>query len=609
MHITQDAYMRLYNETHREEFKPYFFTRSNDEIMKSVEDIIMSCERDGYFTLKVQSMREIYDYEEIYDCLRNHEESRRKKNNHNPNSYNNIDMRDSDIMLLEVNYFMRHNGEEIQNDENGDEVRVVDPWDCMTVYIALPRFVKKYYFRLNGNYYSDIFQIVDGSTYNNNALGQKSKKVPSVSMKTMFAPIRIFKMFQDVPDFFSKSLVRNVKFTSIIYQYHVVAMDYILANYGFYGAQDFLDIRCVTVSDEPLNDNRYYNFEKNAIFIIYPKDCARDPMVQSFAMTLYGAIGKNTTSEDLTDVRFWIRKVGRQWGNDQKGLYALNSIDGAYDLITQKELHLPQDLKANIYQCIRWIMREFNTLSKKKNNVDVTLKRIRIGQAIAHAYAIRLSMALRALSDQGKKVTLMSIKRRIYTSPMFVINQIVNMSNLIEYRDFVNDNDSSLALKWTFKGISGLGENGSSVQTNYRYVDPSHIGILDLDSSTTSDPGMSGTLCPMAEMYGDNFSKFEEPHEWDQVYKPYQTEFYNNNYGNNINPIYFTQEPPKEYLDLRQKIIDQDLEIDRKITPVYDLDGKFDYSLEGELLRKRKEEEEKRRHELFQLNLKGIQNE
>jgi len=599
MEITQDAFMRLYNQTHREEFNPFFFRRSNQEIMDSVKKIVLSCERDGYFTLKVQSMREIYDYEEIYNLLRYHEESRRKKNNKTPNSFDTISIKDSDIMLLEVKWFMRHNGMEIISDMQGHETRVLDPYDVMTVYIALPRFEKKYYFRLNGNYYSDIFQIVDGSTYNNSAIGQKSKKAPSVSMKTMFAPLRIFKMYQDVVDYYSQTVVRNVKFTSIIHNYHVIAMDYFLANYGFYGAQEFLDIHCVTVNSEPINDSRYYNFEKNGIFVSYPKDCMKDQMVQSFAMTIYSGIGKNTTIEDLTDIRYWLVVLGKQWNNAsiEKGIYALNSIDGAYDLITRDELHLPDDMKANIYQILRWVMQEFNTLNKKKNNVDVSIKRVRIGQAIAHAYATKISNALYALSDQGKKVTLSNIKRRIYTPPMYVISQIVNMSNLVEYRDFVNDNDASLALKWTFKGISGLGENGS-VQPGYRRVDPSHVGILDLDSSTTSDPGMSGTLCPLGKMYGNSFSQYEEPHEWATKYKPYQDNFLKNAYPGAVNPVSFTKYTPT-YLNNRQKIIDENLEIDKKIVPVYDLDGKIDYSLAGSLARQKSEEESTRAKSIF----------
>lgn len=605
--ITQSQFMRLYNESHREQFNEAFFQRSNQEIMDCVKKVILSCERDKYFTLKVLEMREVYDYEEIYNLLKNHEESRRKKNSKSDNPYDYINIKDSDIMLLEVKYFIRHNGSEIQPIDGVDQV-VTNPWDIMTVLIALPRFTKKYYFRLNGNYYSDIFQIVDGSTYNNASNGNsKTRKAPCNTFKTMFTPIRIFKMYKDMPDLMSKTVVRNTVYTSIIFSNHVNTMFYILANFGFYGACDFLDIRCVKILDEPILDEYWYNFEKNGIYISYPKSCAQDPMVQSFAVTIYEAIQKDTTIDDLFNIRFWIMNLGKAFANASidKGLFILDSIDGVYDIITQEELHLPDDFKANIYQILRWLMREFQYL-RKKNNIDVSLKRLRIGEPIAAVYANKLSSAIYALSDSGKKVTLTGVKKRIYTHPLYVINNIVNMSNLIAYRDLVNDNDATLALKYTYKGISGLGENGASIQQTYRYVDPSHAGIVDLDSSTTSDPGMSGTICPMSKLYnGNSFSDYQEPNFWEEKYKKFQTEFFEAHYPDLKLAVQFSEKPEPDYLGLRDKVVQESLEIDRPICPIYSTtDPNMDYSMAGSALNKEKKEEKPQ--SLFTIREDGI---
>ena len=40
--LTQAAYMRRYNETHRETFNPDFFTRCNQDIMSCMKKIILS---------------------------------------------------------------------------------------------------------------------------------------------------------------------------------------------------------------------------------------------------------------------------------------------------------------------------------------------------------------------------------------------------------------------------------------------------------------------------------------------------------------------------------------------------------------------------------------
>ena len=34
---------------------------------------------------------------------------------------------------------------------------------------------------------------------------------------------------------------------------------------------------------------------------------------------------------------------------------------------------------------------------------------------------------------------------------MYVVNNAINMSNLVQYVDLVNDDDAFLALKWTYK--------------------------------------------------------------------------------------------------------------------------------------------------------------
>jgi hypothetical protein len=171
------------------------------------------------------------------------------------------------------------------------------------------------------------------------------------------------------------------------------------------------------------------------------------------------------------------------------------------------------------------------------------------------------------ISDLGRRVTLAKVVQAVYTQPMFLINSISTMSNLISYRDKVNDNDASSALKFTYKGISGLGEDGGSIQDIYRYVDPTHIGILDLDSSSNSDPGMSGMLCPMAKLYHDNsFSDYEEPNSWRENWKATKDKFYKGL----EQPVKIVN-PDKEvnpYKDLRNNIIQNELAINKLECPI-----------------------------------------
>lgn len=598
--MTQAQFMRKFNEDTREQFNPIFFKRNNQDIMDCMKLVIMSCERDKYFTLKVMGMREIYNYEEIITILHDWEAKNKPKNSSAENPYDFINIKDSDIMLLEVQYLIRHNGTEIVDSNNGGPTEVVrDPWEILTVYIALPRFSEKYYLRLSGNYYSDIFQIVDGSTYNNAALGnnKKSKKAACNSFKTIFTPVRVFRMYRELKDFYSNEPVKFVLYTSIIplvYNTHHNCMYFMLANFGLYATMVFLDIDCVQIDNKPIDDERFYNFEKNGIYISCPKECAKDSMVQSFVATLYDGIKNDTTLEDMFDTRHWLKVLGKCYRNESvdKGLFILDSLDGIYDIVTKQELHLPDDYKQDIYQILRWIMREFKYL-RDKENVDVTIKRYRLAEPIAAIYGSKLITGILRISDMGRKVTLKSVKRAVKIHPMYIINRIINKNNLIAYRDMVNDNDATTALKWTFKGVSGLGENGTSIQQIYRFVDPSHAGILDLDSSTTSDPGMTGMLCPMAKVYpGNSFSEYEEPNNWESEMKPLQDQFRSEYYKDGIDVLQFgNKDHPyvEDLQELRKKIIEETNKIDIPECPVTNIKGE-DMTIFAEKLKEEQNE-------------------
>lgn len=193
----------------------------------------------------------------------------------------------------------------------------------------------------------------------------------------------------------------------------------------------------------------------------------------------------------------------------------------------------------------------------------------------------------------GRKVTLNSVKRAVKIHPLYIINRIINKNNLIAYRDMVNDNDATTALKWTFKGISGLGENGTSIQQIYRFVDPSHVGILDLDSSTTSDPGMTGMLCPMAKVYpGNSFSEYEEPNYWEKEMRPIQDQFDQEYRPNKINVLELVDNPDREeenLQELREIIISETSGIDAPICPLYSATGE-DLTMFADKLEEHKDE-------------------
>ena len=548
-------FMYEYNDKNREQFNGYWFERNDDSIIENVEQIILSCQRDKYFMLKVLNFEVIKDYAEIQNILYNYYAARSKKNGKKiDNPYDYIDLRDSDIMLLKVTYYIKLNLPE-------DKVRI----DTKTgkyeqtegeveVLIMLPRYVDKYYFRIQGNYYSPMFQIVDGSTYNNVT---SNSKVQTVTLKTPFMPIKVYKEYNSLVDCMDGTSHRCVLFTSYVFTKKTDAIKFILGRYGLYGTQEFLELEGIYVTQYkeidgkpvPIMDpNNYYHFasdvpvhtgkervtkkpEYERIMVVVGKRAFdKDNITQSFVYTILKNVKKLEHYADIFDPRYWNRSLGGDFlsATLDKGIPVLDSFESIYDLKTRASIRLPMEDKADSYRILRWMMREFNFL-RAKDNLDISTKRPRMAdEYLAAVYAMKLSRGIYRITDKGKNVTFKDVTRVIDIAPNYILKNI-NSTNLVDYVNLVNDNDAELALAYTYKGISGLGDQGggTAVPLIYRSVHPSHLGKIDLDSSSASDPGLSGTIAPMAKVYGDSFSDYEEPNGWSEYYTNMINEFHN----------------------------------------------------------------------------------
>ena len=90
--MNQKQFIAEYNRNNRAPFNPELFKRDNQEMIDVIHKILLSCEADKYYTLKLIKFEVITDYKEIYNTLRAHEESRRRKNSKAENSYDFINI-------------------------------------------------------------------------------------------------------------------------------------------------------------------------------------------------------------------------------------------------------------------------------------------------------------------------------------------------------------------------------------------------------------------------------------------------------------------------------------------------------------------------------------
>lgn len=579
-----DQFLYKFNDQHREKFNDFWFTRNDDDIIEGMKQVILSCERDKYFIIKVIGFEVIKDYEEIQKILYNYYSMKTKNGKKVSNEYDYITLRDSDIMLLKVRYYIKLNIPEskIRIDPKTGELEKSE--GELEVLIILPIYVNKYYFRILGNYYNPIFQIVDGSTYNNST---SNSKVQSITLKTQFMPIKVYKESYDIMDIVDGTVHRCVLFTSYIFNKKTDSIKFILGRYGLYGAEEMLELNGIYTSKgdaSPMDPNVFYNFtdpHHKIIVSVIKRLFDKDNVTQSFVYTILKSVKKLENFDDIYDPRYWNRILGADFQSAtlDKGIPVLDSFESIYDIGTKQSIKLPPEDKEDSYCILRWMMREFSFL-KARDNMDISTKHPRQADEYLPAiYAMKISRGLYRISDKGKNVTFKDVVRVLDTPPNYILKNI-NAANLVDYVDLVNDNDAELAISYTYKGISGLGDQGSgtAVPIVYRFVHPSQLGRVDLDASSSSDPGLSGLICPMAKINNGSFTDYKEPNGWKQFYLEIMSEL-RSLYGMQ-QAIDLKKRCGLSYDYVKEDMVRETIESYHRLIPaIIDIDGKKDYTL------------------------------
>ena len=431
-------------------------------------------------------------------------------------------------MLLIVDYFISIN----------DPLNYKE--DTLRVILEVPRIVDKYYYRINGNYFSSIYQIVDGSTYNNTSSNSKKQ---SVTFKNVFIPVRIYRNVGECTDS-NDAYIKYTIYSSNIFTKNVPVVEYIFAKYGLYGGLDFLGLTGIIVitSNQFTGldvDDRYCFSIYDTLHIYVPKELFdQDIIVQCTTMTLVQNLSnkfiakniKNTEYKTVINEEYWLKSLALRFGSKptvEKGLSILDSLESILDIDTKKTLRLLPEDKKDIYAILRWLIRSFPVL-RLKDNADISIKKIKRANYLASIYSAKVSTGIYRISDSQKKITIEDIKKFIKVEPDFLINNIVK-DKLVPFRNTVNDNDAFTALKYSFKGRSGLGESvNSTIPDSYRHLHPSALTNIDPDTSSASDPGLTGIICPMAKIYNGSFAPedYMETSDWEENFEILKNQYF-----------------------------------------------------------------------------------
>lgn len=509
-----------YVQNHVDDFNDQLFLRSDEAIIDQLEKIIISIQTHGLFTIKVKGFTVVDNYDDIQIILRKHYERVLKgsKKAADDNRFNYIDLQESKIKLLIVHYETSYKNER----ENLD------------VIIEVPRVVNKFYFFLKGNYYSPMYQIVDASTYNNSSSKKNSKKA-TITLKTNFQPIRITRFEVSVGDT-DGNKYSFTSFSCFAFNKSVPAIVYLFAKYGVVKALENLGLSnyLFISSDNQSNEDicSFCSSKNDKIFINVNRYFMNNPIIQHAVVTLLNMITSSMNFNDLYNTDIWIERLGGGFVTQnklQKGLTILKSFESTLDINIQEQIYLPWKYKKDMFVLLQWLLCEFNNL-KMKDTMNITTKKVRCAEYIAAIYAKKLTTNIHRLSNKGKKINLKEIERTINIKPDWLIVEITK-SQLVGFRNIVNDMDSFLATKFTYKGISGVGDtngsNGSrSIPNQFRLLDISNMGILDPDASSPSDPGVNGSIIPFLKLNTNGYlSDTKEPITYEQELKELSDEY------------------------------------------------------------------------------------
>jgi hypothetical protein len=257
---------------------------------------------------------------------------------------------------------------------------------------------------------------------------------------------------------------------------------------------------------------RFFGLTDN--LVLYVDESILEGFTTDFVGMLIDMCGSKIKEEQLDNLEYWKRKIGSVFSKNvnaqqEKADKILLSFQRILDNRTKQILRLQDVDKEDTFGIVRWMIRNYDKLSKK-DNMDLCNKRLRVNEYLLHPLLIKFSNSTYRLLN-SKSITFSALKTVFSTiSPGFVIKKLIT-NELLRYHNAVNAIDLyTSALKFSMRGPQSMAEGGKTISTHYRGLHPSYVGRIGLTAASASDPGLSGSFSPFIKTDGFYFTSEEE---------------------------------------------------------------------------------------------------
>ncbi|MCM1531880.1 MAG: hypothetical protein NC114_06370 [Ruminococcus flavefaciens] len=386
--------------------------------------------------------------------------------------------------------------------------------------VRVPKPVHGGYYIRNGKKVRVLNQVVDNSTFvKKNVLNFKTKLYP-IKLSTVRMKLKFIDGETATCPCFRLDLLYKVTNPLIYY----------LAQYGVQHTIEMFRLEDVmSVVDAPLDEDNYMYLPINdGIYLeVNEKAFYGHEFVGAFTATLYDVLREdhNITFSDVYDQEYWYGRLSEIFSKKRyanKALRILISFNKIMDTSVKKQLVIGKRRKRNTFTIILWMMTNYGELIKKDSH-DLRYKRVRANETLAYYFDKHISKNVYSLLNTDNPPFEKYIRLLNSINEYTLLRGASgggkgSTTSMFRYERY-NDFDAIEISRYTLKGPTGINGGKERTSLTYRDIYPSHLGRLDMNVCSSSDPGLTGYLCANVKLDETGYfdTKNSEPDSYDMA--------------------------------------------------------------------------------------------